>query len=214
MRRILSALLDIVLPRKKRVARIDDYTIEQLAVTPTTHHVCGVTITTLTSYRTQAAEDLVRALKYDHTLRAAQLLAGMLAEYLREEIASLKTFSARPVLLVPVPLYPSREKERGFNQVERILGTLPREFHDGTLSRVASDALMRIRATQQQTRLSRHERLRNVRDAFSLSEPEVARDAHVILVDDVTTTGATLAEAAKPFQKAKIPITLIALAHA
>jgi ComF family protein len=212
MWRFLRAALDILLPRKERAMRIDAYSLSSIALALEEHDACGVRITTLTPYRTRAVEDLVRALKYDGDERAASLLAEVLAEYLREEIASQKQFSARPLLLSPVPLHASRERERGFNQVERILRHLPPEFHDGSLSQTGA-VLVRTRATKQQTRLSRDARLLNVADAFALADRSLG-DAAVILIDDVTTTGATLAEASKPLQKAGIPFSLVAIAHA
>lgn len=208
----LQSIFDILLPRKERVVRIDAYSIEDLDVNPQEHEACGARITTLMSYKTQAVDDLIRALKYDRAEHAAKLLAEALAEYLREEIASLKSFSAKQILLVPVPLHTTRALERGFNQVELILRALPKEFHDGTLSHVVTNALVRTRPTQQQTRLCRKDRLKNVEDAFFLSKPELLKDVHVIIIDDVTTTGATLSEAEKPLQTARL--TLLALAHA
>ena len=212
--RVMQTILDTILPRKERVVRIDHYTVEDIPVSPSLHEACGAQITTLLNYRTQVTQDLVRALKYDHSGYAAKLLAGALAEYLREEIVNLKLFSTVPIVLVPIPLHVSRLRERGFNQIQKVLENLPHEFKDGTHSRVESHALARTRATPQQTRLTRRERLTNVRGAFELVLPAAFENAHVIIIDDVTTTGATLAEAAKPFKKACTQISLLALAHA
>ncbi len=205
----IQSVLDTILPRKERIVRIDQYSLEDIPVSPHEHEMCGVQITTLMQYRTQAVEDLIKALKYDKSGHAARLLAGALEEYLREEIANLKAFSTKRVVLVPVPLHSSRLRERGFNQVEKVLQNLPKEFKDGTVSSIDSKSLTRTRATPQQTRLSRSERLQNVAGAFALAKaPE---NAHIILIDDVTTTGATLAAAAKPLARES---TLLALAHA
>ncbi|MFZ2886997.1 MAG: hypothetical protein WA021_04230, partial [Minisyncoccia bacterium] len=177
---LIQSALDIVLPRKERVVRIENYSLEDIPVSPVEHEVCGVQITTLMSYRAEIVDDLIRALKYDRFGHAATLLAGVLAEYLREEIANIRSFSVKPVVLIPVPLHAARHRERGFNQVESILSELPREFKDGTLSRVVVGALTRTRDTAHQTRLSRSERLRNVEDAFELSaaDAESVRGAH------------------------------------
>lgn len=207
--RAIQSLLDIVLPRKERVIRIEHYSLEDIPVAPQEHDACGVQITTLMHYREKAVEDLIRALKYDRSGHAARLLAGALAEYLHEEVANLKNFSTKPIVLIPVPLHASRERERGFNQIQKVLDALPREFKDGSMSRIESHALVRTRATPQQTRLSRRDRLSNVAGAFALARP--IEDSHIILIDDVTTTGATMAEAARSL---KGIVTLLALAHA
>lgn len=208
----IQSVLDVILPRKERVVRIDSYRIEDIPVAPEMHEVHDVRITTLTRYRSPVVEDLVRALKYDRAGDAAKLLAEVLAEYLREELASISAFSAKPIVLVPVPLHTSRLRERGFNQVERILRALPDEFRDGSRSRIAADALVRTRATPQQIRLSRAERLTNVEGAFALGAADGVRGAHIILIDDVTTTGATLRAAARPLEGETV--TLLSLAHA
>lgn len=214
MWRFFQSLIEFVLPRKERVVRIEHYSITDLGIIPREYESCGVRITTLLEYRTRAVQDLIQALKYDRAEHAAQLLAESLTEYLREEIASLKSFSAKPIVLVPVPLHASRVRERGFNQVEIILSALPIEFKDGTLSRIEKHALVRTRATQQQTRLSRAERLKNVENAFALVGADLLKNTHAILIDDVTTTGATLADASRSLQHKKIVHSLLAIARA
>lgn len=93
-------------------------------------------------------------------------------------------------LVVPVPLAAVRERERGFNQSALIAGALA--AHWGTP--VALDLLERGRATRTQTRLTPGERLANVRGAFRapVGAPARLRGLHVVLVDDVVTTCATL----------------------
>lgn len=208
----IQSLLDTLLPRKERVVRIDHYTLEDIPVSPRAHDACGIHITTLLNYRTHVTQDLIRALKYNHSGIAAKLLAGALAEYLREEIANRKLFSPQPIILIPIPLHSTRQRERGFNQIEKVLENLPQEFKNGTLSRVETQVLVRTRATSPQTKLSREKRLENMQNAFSVSDLAAIRGAHIILIDDVTTTGATLAEAARPLKKESV--SLIALAHA
>jgi len=210
----IQSALDVILPRKERALRIDEYRIEHMPVVPREHEVSGVQITTLMSYRDQAVEDCIRALKYDKSAHAAQLLADILAEYLREEIASLRSFSTKQVLLVPIPLHPRRFRERGFNQVGLVLERLPAEFKNGELSMIAFSIIERVRETPPQTRLSRAERLANMKDAFALTDMNAALDSHIILIDDVTTTGATLAEAARPLINLGASVSLLAFAHA
>jgi ComF family protein len=211
MLQFVARILDIILPRKDRVVRIDAYTLEDLRISPAEHTAQGARITTLMSYKTLAVADLIQALKYDRTGHAANLLAEALAEYLREEIAQMKLFSAKPVILVPVPLHKNRMRERGFNQIQEVLDRLPDEFKDGSLSKIVSNALVRTRDTAQQTRLSKRDRVTNVADAFALIKTEALKNANVILIDDVTTTGATLSAAGRPFST---NVTLLALAHA
>lgn len=212
VRTVFVAILDAVIPARERSVRTRTRTAEDLPAAPREHQLGRSTITALMEYHDRAVEDTIRALKYDGSRRAAKILADVLADYLHEEIVSLRAFSPRPVILVPVPLHPSRKRERGFNQMERVLAELPPEFRDGTLSRVVP-ALVRDYATPQQTRLSRSERLENVRGAFSADEKAV-RGARVIVIDDVCTTGATLGECTSTLAAAGAKVTAIALARA
>jgi ComF family protein len=128
---------------------------------------------------------VVHALKYQGWHRVAVEMAERLArvgwptDVLEERAA-----------LVPVPLSARRERERGYNQSERLAAALGRHWS----LPVWRDVLVRGRHTQTQTRLTPGERLRNVSGAFrpAAGARSVLRGAHVIVVDDVVTTAATL----------------------
>lgn len=92
--------------------------------------------------------------------------------------------------VVPVPLAPVRERARGFNQAERLAAAVAAVWGIP----VWTDVISRTRATPSQTRLTPAERLANVHGAFRAEVPaaERLRGTHLILVDDVLTTGATL----------------------
>lgn len=205
----LEAVLEAVLPLPARAKRTKARLAEDIPLSPMTHELLGVRITTLMEYQRSETQDLIRALKYDRSAHAANIAATLLADYLREEVAGEKTFSTKKILIVPVPLHKSRARERGFNQISLVLQALPEEFRP-----LVADALTRTRATEPQTRLSRSERLSNVAGAFATRDAGAVENAHIFLIDDVTTTGATLANAATPLRRAGARVSLIALARA
>lgn len=164
-------------------------------------------------YREQAVQDLIRALKYDGSSHAAALAAALLADYLREEIASMHLFSTQATLLAALPLHKSRLRERGFNQIKLVLQALPREFKDGTLCRQVQ-ALSRVRATPSQTKLSRTDRIQNVRGAFYAVDAHALAGTTIFLIDDITTTGASLVSAGQALRAAGADVNLMALARA
>ncbi|MBV9159044.1 MAG: ComF family protein [Candidatus Kaiserbacteria bacterium] len=208
------SILDAILPLRERAARTKERRVEDFALASTSHDLLGTKITTLMDYREDAVQDLIRSLKYDRSTYAAHVAATLLAEYLLEEIASHKAFSQKKVLLVPVPLHKARAKERGFNQITLVLDALPSEFKDGTLATLAPGVIERTRETKPQTRLHRSERLSNVAGAFTIADPSLAANAQVFVIDDVTTTGATLANAGNPLRRAGASVSLLALARA
>ncbi len=128
---------------------------------------------------------LIHALKYGGWRAAAPALA--------ERMARLDwplDVVAERAALVPVPLAPERERERGYNQSERLARALAPRWGVPVWTHV----LQRARATSTQTRLTPEQRLMNVSGAFRAPEHARAalRRSHVVLVDDIVTTAATL----------------------
>ena len=91
-------------------------------------------------------------------------------------------------MIIPVPLYWSRRWERGYNQAE----VIARGIAGAIGSTVRTDILYRRHHTETQTRLDTEEKSRNVKDAFGIRKKFPAGTGHILLVDDVFTTGATL----------------------
>ncbi len=134
------------------------------------------------------ADDMIRELKYHGVVANARVLGVLLAQAVDERASPL------PRLLVPVPLHVARLRERGFNQaaaIARYAGRILGIPHAGS-------AVRRVRDTPSQTELSVEERHRNVRGAFAVNGARAMRRlsaaGHVAIVDDVVTTGSTVAE--------------------
>ena len=123
-----------------------------------------------------------QALKYDYDRGAGRRFAAMLGERLKDA-----AHFADVDLVVPVPLHWTRKMRRGYNQAE----VLARGIGGVLGAPVAPAALKRRRRTKTQTRLSVEEKARNVASAFRAA-PARAGVRHILLVDDVFTTGATL----------------------
>jgi ComF family protein len=132
----------------------------------------------------------IHALKYDRLHAAAHGLGRMLAE----AIAQLADEAPAEMLVVPVPLHRSKHAQRGFNQARSLafhaLGAL-RKTHPAWRLTLASTTLMRHRATGSQAGLTPRQRRMNVRGAFAVSDPAAVSGKHVLVVDDIYTTGAT-----------------------
>jgi len=114
-------------------------------------------------------------------------------------------------LIIPVPLHPSKKRKRGFNQSEIISEGI------AAASGLPLDVtcLVRTGASATQTRRSRFERWTNVEGIFYVTDPEIIRQKHILLVDDVITTGSTLESCANELLKSDgVKVSVVALAYA
>jgi ComF family protein len=114
-------------------------------------------------------------------------------------------------VIIPVPLHPSKKRSRGFNQADLIA----EGFSSATGIPVDYGSLARVTVTETQTRRSRYERWKNVEGIFSLISPGLVSGRHVLLVDDVITTGSTLEACANELLRAEnVKVSVIAIAVA
>jgi ComF family protein len=135
----------------------------------------------------QESAPLVHAFKYGGKTQGRATFRALAGE------VALLADLAPPELIVPVPLHPTRLRERGFNQAL----VLARFLFPEQRGLIAPDLLLRTRVTHPQVSLSGRERRQNLGGAFAVSQPGRVPGRRVLLVDDVFTTGTTLNECAK-----------------
>ena len=112
-------------------------------------------------------------------------------------------------IIIPVPLHPSKKRQRGFNQSDLI----SKGFSDISDIPVDTKLLVRKTVTKTQTRKSRYDRWTNVQDIFKVTDEELLKDLHILLVDDVITTGSTIEACVNEILKAEnTKVTVAALA--
>jgi len=139
------------------------------------------------------ARQAVHGLKYGGLPRIADDLAAAMG--------SIRPETDGPSVLIPIPLARKRLRERGYNQSEKLARALARQWRIPVLL----DVLVRTRETPTQTALTPGTRLANVRAAFAVANVQCSMindHSTLIIVDDVFTTGATLAEAARALEQA------------
>lgn len=160
----------------------------------------------LARYHSPAVRQAVHALKFKRCEAIAEQLGALLAA--RSAALGAKNFE----YVIPVPLSAHRLRERGFNQAEMIAAPVARMLS----LPVSSDVLIRQRDTQAQSTLRcRADRAQNVRESFAVRRGVSLAGARILVIDDVTTSGATLAAAAQALRQAGAgPIVCAVIARA
>jgi ComF family protein len=153
-----------------------------------------------------SCRDLIHAFKYSQKSHLRRPLGLLTAHLLNPFVVEQE-----PDFLIPVPLHRSRLRSRGFNQAILLGEILSQQWQVPLLRQ----SLLRIRPTTPQMELTRAERLTNLRGAFTTKDPTLLIDRRIMLVDDVFTTGSTLAECAQVLRQAGChTVSAVTIAHA
>jgi ComF family protein len=148
-----------------------------------------------TDYQHDAVRQTIKQFKYHNLPQLAQPLAELL-------ISTLTAESPLPDFIVaPIPLHRKRYRQRGYNQSELLAAIVAQHFGWKVMT-----GLQRVIDTEHQAGLNRLQRLNNLDNAFQYSGPNL-KDRHVLLIDDVVTTGTTIqsvAEVLRPAEPAAI----------
>lgn len=151
-------------------------------------------------------QQLIHYIKYKG-LKELGLETGKRLGFVLAESATFASVDA----VIPVPLHPKKEKKRGYNQCDWIA----RGVGEAMKKEVSTQNLYRAKHTSTQTRKNRFERFKNVDGIFALHHPEQVAHKHILLIDDVVTTGSTLeACAAELLKQTNTKVSIATLAFA
>jgi len=143
---------------------------------------------------TGVVKKLIHEFKYKGKDYLKKPLSAMMSDFIKEYGLPINDLD----LIVPVPLHSSKTREREFNQAHLLADCLGETFH----KEVAANALKRHKQTKTQATLKEDLRFLNVKESFSVQDPQAIMDKRILLVDDVLTTGATSSEAARALKNA------------
>lgn len=207
-----SGLVDFLYPKSDLVYDLESLSpSELLRRLPPAPEADSATLA-LFAYADPSVRELIWELKYRKNMKVAQTLASLLLDVLRTELAERAlSENFRNPLLLPIPISTKRLAERGWNQTEVLCDEL-QKLNLSNDFEYRKDLLKRVRHSQSQTKVSKAERLLNVEGSMQASAEVGGRC--VILIDDVTTTGATFAEAKRELRRSgALKILCVALAH-
>ena len=165
-------------------------------------HPCGNCIITPPAFERAMAVfvydgSIIKAI-HDFKYGNKSYLSRSFGELLAEKVKKHIHYNDHTLLVVPVPLSNKRLRLRGYNQSALLAGYIAKKLN----LVIDYDSLIRIRDTVPQTELKKKERMKNLINAFTVSNSNKIKDHKIILVDDVYTTGSTLEECSKTLKKA------------
>jgi competence protein ComFC len=199
----LNTILDIVFPVNCLFCgeKGSDLCTKCLLDSPSAERESANWIFPLFDYRHSPIKKSIWLLKYKGKKRIAGIFAEIIYDKMIEELSELSVMkNFREPILIPIPLSKKRYRERGYNQAELICQELMKinNLRHGVDMKLEKNILVKIKETEHQANIKdRRERLKNLSDSFSIKNLELIKNKNVILIDDVTTTGATLTEAKK-----------------
>lgn len=150
-------------------------------------------------------QNLIHEFKYKGNRQVAKFLGNLIGKSL-----TASTRFEGITAIVPLPLYREREKKRGYNQAELLSDGIAEVYNAPVMSR----SVIRIKNTESQTQKKRVQRWENVVGGFAVVDESMLSGKHVLLVDDVITTGATMeacAQAILQVPRVKVSIALLAI---
>lgn len=206
---MFERLLNFIFPKPKKVSRLEETTpgalLKKARLATDSPEPW---IENIFMYKDPVIHDLVWQLKFHRNKKVAKLFADIISDHLAENISDDETFSRNKTVIIPIPSSKTRMRKKGFNQTFLIcnyLQTVP----------VCKNILVRKKHSLPQSHIkNRGARLENIRGCFSVQNTDDLKNKNIILLDDVTTTGATLREARNALKKhgAKT-VTAITIAH-
>lgn len=228
MRKTLNNLLDLFFPKLcllcndplmggenhfclKCLCNLPHTRFDYLKENPATHLFTGkVMISHAAAFlyyeRGGHVQQLIHELKYNDNKEIGFRLGRMTGQNYRQAI-----LTDLPDLILPVPLHPQKKKKRGYNQSEWIA----RGINSVLKLPVDTSSLCRIKQNETQTKKPVYDRWLNVQEIFTVANPQALEGKHILLIDDVITTGSTLgacAEALLTVQGVRVSILAVAIA--
>ncbi len=213
--KIISHLIDFLYPKEEEVYGLEQLSAANLVTLLPAAAELGEHTLALWNYADPRVRKLIWELKYRKNMAIATHIAEVLYDVLSHELAERALFEnfVSP-LLVPMPQSHKRFLERGFNQTELLATELIR-LDTEALFDYAPHMLTKERHTESQARThNKRDRLVNIEHSMKIQDPAHIKGRNIILLDDVTTTGATFKEACRALKEAGAKKVLcIALAH-
>lgn len=215
LKKLRESALDFLFPQNASVRELEMLAqSDQLSTLPPPTDSFPDSITSLFSYKDTRVRELVWQIKYKRNPKLLKAVSKLFYETILADISDKKFFSNDVTFIIPIPMSKKRRKERGYNQCEEVVRSILTHDNEKILF---SDfnTLIKIGETISQTKTkNKKERLENMRGAFAVSGHQKIIGRHIILIDDVVTTGGTITEAKRALKETGVKnISAYTIAH-
>jgi ComF family protein len=215
LNRILSRLLDVILPKDPGVVALETLALEgNLCLLSKASDLPRSYMKSLFQYKDPRVRTLVWQIKYAGNRKLTCAVATLLSEEIISFFEEKSGFTSKNWLLVPIPASKKHLKEKGFNQTDRIARAII-ETDAHAFVKYAPNLLVKIRETDAQVTIkNRTERLLNLKNTYETRGKETLTGTNVFIIDDVITTGSTMLEARRALISAGAKeVICLAIAH-
>lgn len=214
--RLRDLFIDFLFPKSRKVLELETLSSEKLLATlPPAEPLKDKNVVAIFDYEHPVVKELIWELKYSGNLKIAEKLGEILYDVVVHELEDRALFEKweRPVL-IPVPISGKRRFERGWNQSELLTQQIVKNDKK-KIFKYLPGQLVKLRHTQSQTKTSsKSERLENISHSMKVLNGQSVDGECVVVIDDVTTTGSTFAEARRALRLSGAKkILCVAVAH-
>jgi ComF family protein len=227
--RIANAFFDFLFPKSEKILALEELSPEDMVKTlPGALDTDDSDTLAIFSYEHPVVREMIWELKYRGNRVVAEKLGIILSDVLKQELADKLLFDSfgdfaskdidvredKRILLMPMPISDKRRNERGYNQTELLTEEVKKQDSSGTYKYVKGQLVKHRHTNPQTLSATKRERLENLASSMHIIHPPAVKGREVVLIDDVTTTGATFREAKRALQDAGAKRVLcIAIAH-
>jgi len=217
LHRLKNYCLDFIFPKSESLYELEAFSAGELVrLLPKARDIAEENLIVLFDYKNETVREMIWEIKYKGNRKIAVKIAEIVFDVLQHELAERAIFEnfVSPILM-PMPISNQRRRERGWNQTEILAEEILR-LNNPKLFEYSPKVLIKHKHTDSQARThaTKRERMENLADSMSVINPEKIKNRCVILLDDVTTSGVTLAEARRVLKSAGAKkILCVALAH-
>lgn len=200
MNELFSKLLDLIFPPKPRTEELEMLAksggLADLKASPETPQPF---IRALFHYKDPLVRALIWEVKYTGNAKLVSAIGTLMHEEIMGYFEERAEFARGSWIVVPIPSSKAHVREKGFNQAEEIAKAIMKSDKGASLR--LEIVLIKVRETEAQAKVGRSKRLKNLVGSYGVKDAQSVRGKSVIVIDDVTTTGSTFAEARRVLKK-------------